>query len=241
MWNPEEVVLAQGLAPLTPKQLVDADRDCVYIFNVSPRQQGPIQVNGRNYIIPACLEGEDVSEPLKIPGTVFGEEFKRTIGICTNEFSRTQEDGSEVARKIMGLAAFCKPDQDLRREGCFISETREAKSADVNAARDRFIERCNDLVNEARGFYSINNGMVTLTSGRLVSNIASQHRMAAKYLGIEQGEPWASKQTVQMQVCDGCGVSVRPGLAFCANGCILDEAKARKAKPWLFERARKEA
>lgn len=34
--------------------------------------------------------------------------------------------------------------------------------------------------------------------------------------------------------CPYCGVACTPGLAFCANGDVLDEAKARKARPWLF-------
>ncbi len=231
-WNPEAPVMAQGLAPLTPKQLIDAERDCVYIFNVAPREHR-IQASSRWYIVPARAEGAEVSPALKIPGTVFGEEFKRTTGICTNEFSRIQEDGEDVASRILGLAPFCKPDQNLVRWGCFMTSNSVPTEREIESATDHFHERCNELVNEARGFYSINNGMVALTNGRMVSNIAEQHRMAAKELGIAASEPWAAK-TVQMSACPACGVPVRVGVAFCPNGDIIDEAKARVARPWLF-------
>ena len=36
------------------------------------------------------------------------------------------------------------------------------------------------------------------------------------------------------QDCPHCGIPCNPSLAFCPNGDILDEAKARKARPWLF-------
>ena len=231
-WNPELPVMAQGLIPLTAKQLEDAQRDCVYIFNVAPREHR-IQASSRWYIIPACPEGAKCSDPLKIPGTVFGEEFKRTVGICTNEFSRTQADGSDVALRILGLASFCKEDQNLVRHGCFMTLNEVPTSQEVAAATRLYHDRCNELVNEARGFYSINNGMAMLKDGRMVSNIALQHRQAAQSLGIASSEPWAAK-TVQMGVCDSCGVAVRAGVAFCPNGDIVDEAKARIARPWLF-------
>lgn len=34
--------------------------------------------------------------------------------------------------------------------------------------------------------------------------------------------------------CPYCGVLCAPDVAFCPNGCLLDEDKARKARPWLF-------
>ena len=235
-WNPEAPVMAQGLPPLTFKQIADAERDCVYVFNVAPREHR-IQASSRWYVIPACTEGAECSPALKIPGTVFGEEFKRTVGICTNEFSRIQEDGEEIARRILGVAPFCKPDQNLIRWGCFMTTHSTPSGSEIGHARAQFLDRCNELVNEARGFYSLNNGMVMLKDGRMVSNIAEQHRMAAKVLGIEASEPWAAK-AVQMTACVSCGAPIRPGVAFCPNGDIVDAAKAREARPWLFEEKR---
>lgn len=43
-------------------------------------------------------------------------------------------------------------------------------------------------------------------------------------------------KTAAPHTCPHCGVVCSAGLAFCPNGDVLDEEKARKARPWLFQK-----
>jgi len=218
-----------NLDPLTPKQLRDAQRDQVYIYNVSPREYrvptNPIRV------IPACPKGAQVSAPLVIPGTVWTTKVKKVSGLNV-EFEHHADDGDLVARDVIGTAPFKDQSENLTRMGVFIAASEEPTEEEIERAREHWGARCDELIAAADQKYSVNNGMIQLADGRSISDIGADAIEAARYRGVDR--KWANKSNPTMTSCPHCGVATAEGLAFCANGDVLDEAKARKARPWLF-------
>lgn len=230
--DPKEGRLDVFLPALTAKQIRDAERDQVYIYNTSNRSYS-VQGPNRFYLIPACPAGHEVSEPLIIPGAVYTTAVKKVSGLVT-DFDRFQIDGIDVAMDIIGTAPFKHESANLTRWGVFIAENAIPTALEIATARQHWMARCEEKVREGNSFFAINAGMVNVGDGRLVSNISPDHLEAAQILGVE---PAWSKKTVDASNCPFCGVSVQPGLAFCPNGDVLDEEKARVARPWLFAQA----
>lgn len=227
--DPQTQRLMANLTPLTPKQIRDAERDQVSIFNVSNREyrvQGP----DKFYIIPACPEGEEVSEALVIPGFVYTTGVKRVHNIHA-EYEWVAIDGVDVANDLVGTAPFKDQSEDLTRFGVFIARGEQPTMAELAEAKRKWFARCDEKIREADSYFAINNGMVDIGQGRMVSNIGPDHIAAAKIMGVERA--W-SRLNPKMESCPFCGVSCLPGVAFCPNGDIINEEKARMARPWLF-------
>lgn len=208
----------QFLANNKPKiQELDAsiyDRPPVYLFNVFDREHVQ-RMSYKTFVIPACAEGRECSEACVIPGMV--HDYAQVVG-DTLELRPAPIPGAKVADDVLGQG-----DNDLRRWGCFMSENETPSKREIVAARQRLIPTLNAKVQEADALY--------IGTSEQRNSINREHRRAAKYLRVER--PWVNLSEA-MERCAACGVAYTPGVAFCANGDILDEAKARKARPWLF-------
>jgi hypothetical protein len=217
----------KNLPPLTPKQLRDAERDKLYIFNTGPRVHRT-DICGKRWTIPACPEGQDVSEPMEIPGAYYFTDVAKVHGLDV-DYKWVTVDGTELARDIIGTSAFRHESEDLTRFGVFISETPDPSESVCEAARQRWYDRCGEKVREADDAYAINGGMVTLPNGRSVSSINRDHLEAAKILGVEEQKPWA-KKNVRLVACDECGTGNVATAAFCkqCDNMLSAEAAQRK-------------
>lgn len=212
----------QFLASNKPKiQDLDAsiyDRPPVWIFNIYGRQHAQ-RMSYKTFVIPACEEGQEYSEPCMIPGMV--HDFAQVVGDSL-ELRPVPIPGPKAAEDVLGSG-----DNDLRRWGCFVTENPTPTKKELAAARAQLVPTLNAKVNEADALY--------VGTAEQRNSIGREHRRAAKYL--KQERPWLNLSEA-MERCPHCGVSVLPGMAFCPNGDMLDEAKARKAKPWLFSGAK---
>lgn len=218
-----------NLVPLTEKQMRDAMRDPIYVFNTSDREYRPVAGN-KTYIIPACPEGAEVSEPLVIPGIVYSQKVRAVHGIEA-EYEHHADDGIDVAKDLLGIAGFRGQDADLTRWGVFFTTTPEPSGMEIRNARAKFLSRLNDLVQAADRAYALNNGMVPLPGGGMASNIGDDAIAAAKVLGIQR--PWTSTFDVKAQTaCDECGTGNLETAAFCKQ-CdnMLNEAAAKRKFP----------
>lgn len=215
-----------NLMPLTDKQLRDAQRDLVYIFNVSPYPQTAFVE--KQYTIPAREKGKRVSEALVIPGVVYSTVYKG------GEYQWVGRDGIEVAQEIIGTFRMLDPSQNITKLGVFISDTPEPSEEAIAAAEAVWFERCSQKVAEGDQLAAINGGVVDIGGGRTASNIGKDHRIALEEIG--QKRPW-SGTNAKMLICEECGESNMPAAARCKNAecrCIFDEAKCRIRFPEMF-------
>lgn len=215
----------KGLPPLTQKQLRDAERDKLYIFNTSPRTHR-MDICGKRWTIPPCAEGQDVSEPLEVPGAYYFTDVAKVTGLDT-EYKWVTVDGTDLARDIVGISNFQHESNNLTRWGVFVSETPHPSQDAIEAARQQWYDRCGEKVAEADRAYSLNAGMVQLPDGRSTSEINKDHIEAAKILGLERG--WATKNP-KLIACDECGTGNLPTAAFCkqCDNMLNEEAAKRK-------------
>lgn len=225
-----------NLDPLTPKQLRDAERDAVYIYNVGPKEH---RVSlSRLYVIPACKPGEDVSEPLIVPGYVYTSKQKSVVGLHVTYEWHT-DDGIDVARDIVGTYPFKSPSENLIPYGVFIAASPIPTAEEIATAKSHRVDKLWERVREADDAYVINNGRVDVGQGRTATNISADAVQAAIELGIER--PYASAN-VTMRKCEDCGTSNMPNAVRCKNAecrAIFDEAKARQRFPEMFQQETK--
>lgn len=223
----------KGLPPLTAKQLRDAERDKLYIFNTAPREHR-LDICGKRWTISACPEGEEVSEPLEIPGAYYYTDVAKVHGMDV-DYKWVTVDGADLARDIVGTANFHHESNNLIRWGVFVSDMPHPSSETSKAAREQWYTRCDEKVQEADKAYAINRGMVTLPDGRSVSNINKDHIEAAKILGVER--EWANKNA-KLTACDECGTGNLTTAAFCkqCDNMLNAEAAQRKFPQKYAER-----
>lgn len=215
-----------NLMPLTDKQLRDAQRDLVYIFNVSPYPQTAFVV--KQYIIPGRQPGQRISDPLVIPGVVYSTIYK------AGEYQWDARDGIEVAQEIIGTFRMLDPSQNITRLGVFISDSPNPSEEAIAKAEELWLERCSQKVAEGDQLAAINNGVVDIGGGRTASNIGKDHRIALQETG--QTRAWSGTNQ-RMVVCAECGESNMPAAARCKNQdcrAIFDEAKCRQRFPEMF-------
>jgi len=235
MVQPGTPRLVKGLPPLTQKQLRDAERDKLYIFNTSPRTHR-IDACGKRWTIPPCAEGEDVSEALEVPGAYYFTDVAKVQGLDV-DYKWVTVDGADLARDIVGISNFQHESNNLVRWGVFISETPNPPQHVIDEAREQWYQRCGEKVQEADRAYALNGGMVSLPDGRSISEINKDHLEAAKILGVEDQKPWARKN-VKLLSCDECGTGNLPTAAFCksCDNMLNEEAAKRKFPAKYAER-----
>jgi hypothetical protein len=224
-----------NLQPLTDKQIRDAERDKVYIFNVSNKEHRIFLE--KLYVIPACKPGEPVSEPLVIPGVVYTTKVSKVQGLHV-EYDWHPTDGIDKAKDVLGTAPFKSASENLIPYGVFISETPEASQEATAAATKEWKKKCSDKIREADNAYALNNGRVDIGGGRSASNISDDAIEACKYLGVSR--PWASNE-VESRICEECGTQNTKSAARCKNQdcrCIFDEEKCRQRFPEMFAHER---
>lgn len=233
MVQPGTPRMVKNLPPLTAKQLRDAERDKLYIFNTSPRVHRT-DICGRRWTIPACPDGQEVSDALEIPGAFYFTDVAKVSGLDV-DYKWVTVDGADLARDIVGTSAFRHESENLTRWGVFISQSPDPSENEIEAARQQWYERCAEKVREADDAYAVNNGMVTIPTAnggsKSVSVINDDHRKAAQILGVADEKPWATK-SLKKTLCDECGTGNLSTAAFCKQcGNMLNEEAAKRKFP----------
>ncbi len=192
--------------------------DPFFIFNVFPRQHIFYASYGAR-VVQACPAGAPHSPALVIPAFV-------------SDFSQSKDDSASVdERAIPGedvvaeiLNMFGDPaNTPLKRWGVFVSRSERPGKREVETAKEDLFPTLQRLVDAGNKLY--------MGDARDRDQIGELHRIAAKTLGLKP--QWMLTDHI-LGTCEGCGSSIVPGAAFCAGGCVIDEARARKLRPQLF-------
>lgn len=201
----------RGDAPIIPDMIRNAaEEKAVYIINVGPKSWLQ-EMGGRGkFFIPACQEGKEYSEPLKIPGI-----FPETIPVDMKKLEVRYEDGWLVASDIIGLGHSKSPANSLVRWGVFLSRTPKPSKEDLAKANAALTETAVALVREGNDFHN--------QGPQQYVNITIDHRWALRR--TNQKASW-EQPLAQMDVCPGCQESIKPGVVVHTCGAVLDFDKA---------------
>lgn len=234
MPNLNEVVRVRHSAPPIPavmQQLMDSKR--YYIYNVGPKSHTvPLGTMGQ-FLIPACPEGEEYSDPVShmgkpgIPAIVPQNVVTSVEGNRVQHGWDMETTGEGVAKDIIGTGL-----SDRRKYGVFLAADKIPTAVELEAANQNLQDYYDGLIREADQAYEINGGQEISDNGRSYSAITQDHVFAVKALGLDK--PWARKNK-KMVPCPACDEPTRPGAAICSHcDAILDEAKARQFFPHKF-------
>jgi hypothetical protein len=213
--------------PIDPQMLEVAERNKLYIYNVSPREFRTYQGSLGHYTIPACPEGSEVSAPLVIKGLI-PETNVDTVDGTDVRYKWTFTNGKDLALNIVGTGPFKDKSEDLTRYGVFIAAGDYPTPAEIERAHERLNEQYSSLVRDADQAFEVNGGQETI-NGKTNSNITLQHVQAARALGLDR--PWARKN-VKQTVCDECGTGNMPTAAKCKEcGVVLNEEAWKRKFP----------
>lgn len=186
-------MLPEGL-PQDPK---------LYIFSVS--EYGEIVNLGagfRQYAVHPCPEGADYGEPCVILPLNFFEEMK------VDQTEHTFHSGEQLADAILKIGPGMVAIQDKRRYGWFKSYSNPPLAEEVQAAKNLYTVKCQELFQAANRYYAANQ----------LSEITDEHRRASRWLG--QKVQWEKTQKQNIE-CPGCGEPVVKGVIWHAtpHGC----------------------
>lgn len=224
--------------PAIPRVMADLmDSQRFYVFNVGPKQFDIPHSAGR-FIIPPCPEGADYSEAVKFMGKPGIPAIVPQTIVANVDGTRVQHDwdfkltGQEVIKDLLGFG-----ENDRRKYGVFLAAGPVPTQAEIDKAIEHLHAYYDTLVAQADKAYEINGGQEIGDDGRSHSAIGPDHVLALKALGLDR--PWARKNA-KMVACEGCGQPVNPNAVRCPHtgcGAILNEEKARKLFPHLFQTA----
>ena len=196
----------------------------IYVHNIYDREV-VFNASYGTKIIPACPIGQEFAKPLVIPYMV--PDF---VQKTTDEGGVEEKaiPGVHVVREILRMPA------DMHQVPCsewgvFDSANEVPTRKELNAAKEKLIPRLRAKVDEGNKLF---NG--TAAERQM---IGMEHRKAVRWLNEMAGivmEPEWMGAAIVTQRCPFCGVAVMPNMAFCPNGDVLDEARARIARPYMF-------
>jgi hypothetical protein len=193
----------------------------IYIFSIDPELHIVAKGAYGDFIIPACADGQEVSEPLELPG-----RYPSHMHMGTEVSPVHYEDGMLLARDIVGIDSQDKGlgrhTSNLEWHGVFISNRPDPGKTQIAAARAKRRQYLETVVLDADKKHM--QGQAALIDGK--------ERAAAQELRLKK--IWAERPTA-MDNCPACGSSVMPGVAVCAHcNAVLDEDKAKKFFPERF-------
>lgn len=218
--------------PPIPAAIAAAMKQRVYIFNVGPwEHHAPMGTMG-TFIIPACPEGQEYSAPVAFRGEPgIPALIPETVVDAVEGYTVTYKwdfstEGDRVARDIVRM---------FEKKGVFLAAGPVPTEQELEAAKTKLYDLYDERVKAADKAYEVNGGMEVGDNGKSYSAITSDDVFAAKALGLDK--PWARKNQ-KMVPCEGCGQPVAPQAVRCPHtgcGAILNEEKARKLFPHLFQ------
>ena len=179
----------------------------VHIYNVGPwaltRELGSIG----SFRIPACPEDKEYVERDPIPGV-----FEEPIPGEHPDFMEVRtEDGRYIAEQILGIGPFMAKRDSFEHMGVFIGSevgpNAKPTKAELSAAKAKLSAYLEELVNDARKAYERGD----------LREIVDRHRLAARYLKLEQ-EVWYTTRTAKArQECPSCGTALNTNVKICSS------------------------
>ena len=238
----EALVSQRGLKtpPISNVSRRAAIENQLYIYNVAPWPHRDPRGTLGSWYVPAREEGQRYSLPCIVPGVIFEAVYIGAMG--DGKFENREHEGILVAYDILGLGMHQAPDNSVTNQGIFLAEGPEPTEEELVRAEARLRQHYEKLLVEADAEFSNNQGVRninTSTGPKVTTAILSQHIQAAKALGVKR--PWLGQdfealaaQALATKTCEACNAPYTGNPAFCPNGDVLDEVKARKSRPWLF-------
>jgi hypothetical protein len=203
----------------------------VYIFNVGPRIWRGVG-GGKQWVIPACPEGQRYSDPVEVPMLNVSEldpaDGANNMGVCIDAgLSGQQKIGGEF-RQVAGVADdiigrnSTSPALDLYTTngewfGVFVSKDAEPSEEELEAAEEKLREMMQLI-------YS--SGAEKVQAGeKVLPNDRKRYNEAAEYL--HQKPLWGNLDHT-LDACPLCGEDIRQGAKICKH-CQrpIDEASVR--------------
>lgn len=200
-----------------------SEKTQVYIFNVGPWSHTQMMGSFGSVRIPACKEGEPISEPVVIPG-IPTEQYPMNEA----QMTAMMYDGWNHAHEIIGIGKHLSPNNALTQYGVGVSRQWPPTAEEMEAAHVALRKRLEFLVNEAN--------MAVAQGPKIAEETIrpDQHFIAARLLKKTSAEcPWMdrSMKAAERIACPFCGEPVETGLPKCRN-CheIIDQAAYDAAK-----------
>lgn len=219
-----------------------SDQHRVYIFNVGPWPHKRELGSAGTYLIPACLEGKEYSEPLILNG-IEDEPYPINERTCTTlpkagkagQLSGSGE-GSDLAQQIIGVGPHVAPNSSLIPFGVFASTNKVPTKAELVKAQAALNAKYLELVRLASEAHA--------RGPNAVSEVIDPdwHFVAARKLLKTVAEcPWLANSSApaKRENCPSCGTVYDIGIMKCRDcGFILDKARYDDAvKKGLFAAA----
>jgi len=200
----------------------------IYIFNVGPWAHQRLMGSLGSFIVRACPEGKEYSEPLVLDGIV-----SELYPINEGEYKRTMEDGYAIAQQILGVGPHLSPRNSFVPYGVFISRSNPPEKHEIKAAKEKLREKFLELVTEADLAYSQGPKAAEETIR------PETHFVAARALRKTEAEcAWLknAQAPAERAECPGCGAVHKVGVMKCREcGFILDQKRYSEAvKAGLF-------
>lgn len=169
------------------------------------------------FVIPACDDNGSPKPPdwapyskaLEIPALIFEYYDRGDAKLAYNTW-----DGRDVAKDVVGVKGFT-PANSLEHWGVFIAAGDTPTKAELATAKKKLVTKMNEVLREGDRLWA--------GTAKERNNLSDYHRRAATYLN--QYRDWNTTPE-QLENCEYCGESVRPGIAKCPHcGSILDHEK----------------
>jgi hypothetical protein len=190
----------------------------VKIFNVGPfRHQRSMGSYGQ-WVISACSEGEEYSQPTEVPYIT-----NDPVHIDMFQMAHRHDSGRKLALDILGIGQFHTPEEDLTKWGCFIAKGDTPSLKELVDAREKLNKTYDWLITEADSYFN--------QGPQAYLNISDMHRLAAKARG-QKDKPWA-RGIELMTNCGICGSQVSPKAIVCPtckNALDEEQVIARKVR-----------
>lgn len=187
-----------------------------YIFNVYPQSWTKGLGSLGTFVIPACPEGAEYSEPLVVKSFI---DCEYDLGDGTGRMGWFPENGEQVAKDIVGIGSSLETLQPCTTNkewlGVFISKSNPPRKSEIQEAKNKLTRYMQVLLKEADD--------LALGGEKGISQIGSMHRKAVKFLN--QSRAWAVMPE-KLDSCPGCQQQIRKGVVRHDCGAILDWDKA---------------
>ena len=202
-----------------------SEEKALFIFNVGPWPHTVFSNYGRMYI-PACPEGKEHSEALKIPGV---PSMPYPDSESSMKLHLEKGGGEYLAQQILGIGPHMHPGNSLLRYGVFVAKQWPPTKEEIQKAKDALYKgELTSLVSEA--------DQAAAEGPKASENtIRDRHQTAARMLKLSVADhPWMGRfqgASMARTECKFCGEPMKAGLPKCPN-CkeVVDQAAYDRMK-----------
>jgi len=195
----------------TPNPLLDLlPKGYVYVFSVFPQEKIVAKGILGKYRIPACVSGERVSTPLKIPTIVMSSYFDAASQSMKTDIMKGEALAQDIVRPytLLERGADWSVGNVLEDYGVFWTKNEVPTDAEITRAREKLETLFRRQLAEA----------TRLETTDQLEFITPLMRLAASY--FKEDRPW-NRIYKKMEACFACGGDVRAGVIIHSCGAVM--------------------